>query len=219
MAIDSTSVATVFDDWAARGRAEGMERGHAHAAKAGFDMLAVGADSRYLDIGCGNGYSVRWAATVAPTVRAVGIDVSSKMIERARSQSSQLPNCEFLCGAFPTSELAAASFDCIFSMEVFYYVADVAAAIADVTRLLAPGGRFVCIVDHYAENQASHSWGPDMNLELHLESEAEWRALFAGAGLAAIDQRRVRADSVAGQEDTWKQIEGSLLTSGVRPQH
>ena len=214
MTPDSNKVTEVFDDWAERGRAEGMERGHNHAARAGFDLLALAAGNRYLDIGCGNGYSVRWAATAASSVRAVGIDIAPKMIERARSQSSSLDNCEFLCGAFPNNALKDSSFNCIFSMEVLYYVPDLEGAIASVARLLAPGGRFVSIIDHYAENVASHSWGPDMGLELHLKSAPQWRELFAAAGFADVEQSRVRAPAIAGEPESWKQTQGSLMTFG-----
>ncbi len=82
MSEQTTRVRDVFDDWARRGRAEGMERGHGPTARQGFDRLEVGAGTRYLDIGCGNGYTVRWAA--AAGARATGLDVSAEMITRAR---------------------------------------------------------------------------------------------------------------------------------------
>lgn len=205
-------VRDLFDDWAARGRAEGMERGHGPTATQAFSRLGVAAGTRYLDIGCGNGYTVRWAAGVSADVEAVGLDVSPQMIERARAASAELPNARFVNDAFPSSELVASSFDAVFSMEVFYYLEDLDAGLRAVKTLLAPGGRFACVVDFYAENEASHSWAEDMSLPLHLLSEAQWRQRCEAAGLTVIEQARLRPQLEPGEEPTWKHREGSLLT-------
>lgn len=195
------SVARLFDQWALAGRAEGMERSHAPAARPAFDALEVGAGHRYLDVGCGNGYSVRWAAEAGAS-DAVGIDLSEEMIRRARARSAGLAGVRFVHGAFPSPELEPGAFDRIFSMEAFYYVADLDAALAATASLLAPEGRFVCVVDHFLENPDSHSWSSDLGLELHLLGAAEWRERLARAGFVDIEQEQVTA--------------GSLLTSGRR---
>jgi ubiquinone/menaquinone biosynthesis C-methylase UbiE len=208
-------VRDVFDDWARRGRAEGMERTHGPVARQVFDRLGVRPGSRYLDIGCGSGYTVRWAAAVAPDVQALGVDVSSTMIEQARAASAVLANARFRCGAFPMSGLEDASFDAIFSMEVFYYLDDLDAGLHEVRRLLAPGGRFACAVDYYEENPESHSWTEDLGLALQLLSEAGWAAAFERAGLTVLEQARLRA---VDREATPAGAHGaSLLTLGARP--
>jgi len=94
-------VATLFDAWAQSGRAEGMERGHVPTARQAYERLGVGPGHRYLDIGCGNGYTVRWAAAEDQTVEAYGLDLSEKMVERARAQSTDLPNTRFIHSQFP----------------------------------------------------------------------------------------------------------------------
>ena len=82
-------VRDIFDDWARSGRAEGMETGHGPSARAGIERLALGQGDGYLDIGCGNGYTLRWVSAVVGTAgRAIGIDVAPGMVERARALSS-----------------------------------------------------------------------------------------------------------------------------------
>ena len=209
-------VRRVFDDWAERGRDEGMAQSHTPFVRPAFESLDLRPDAWYLDIGCGNGYTVRWAAEAAPEGKAVGLDVSERMIERAREMSAGLENVEFHRAAFPVHPLPHDAFDAILSMEVFYYLPDMDAALAEVARLLKPGGRFACMVDFYGENEASHSWPEDVGVEMTLLDSAGWRRVLEEAGLEVIDQRRVLLAAEEASEP-WKATEGSLLTLGQMP--
>jgi SAM-dependent methyltransferase len=210
-------VRDVFDELAESGKAAGMERGHGVAARQAFEALAVGPGHHFLDIGCGNGYVVRWAAQVAPSVDALGIDVSAQMIALARALTSGQPNARFRRGSFPQIDLAAGHFDTIFSMEVFYYLPDPVVGLKTVSQLLAPGGRFACVIDYYQENVDSHGWPEKMGVAMHLMSSAEWRAAFEDAGLEVLQQERLRTPHPPGAPVTWQHTEGSLFTLGQRP--
>jgi len=211
-------VRAVFDDWAARGRAEGMESGHAFAARQGLDRLALSAGAHYLDVGCGNGYTVRWASeVVGPDGFAVGLDVSPGMIERAREAAAGLDNVHFHVAAFPEHPLPRGAFRGIFSMEVLYYLPDLAGALREIVRLLEPGGRFACVVDYYRENEASHGWPQDLGVAMNLLGMAGWRAAFEASGLEVVEQTCLLLPQTAGQDPTWKHTQGSLLTVGARP--
>ncbi len=208
-------VTAVFDDWARRGRGESMARSHGPTARQAFDALGLpDAPFRYLDVGCGTGYTVQWALEKMGPHRgdglAVGLDGSAEMVSRAGSGM-------FLHARFPEhgrpDVLREASFDAIFSMEVFYYLPDLAAGLAEVRRLLRPGGRFACAVDYYAENSISHGWPADLGVDMNLLDAAGWRAAFEAAGLTLTDQRRLYVDD---PKEPWKAVEGSLLTVGQR---
>ena len=215
---DSVTVKELFDDWARRGRAEGMERGHTPSARAAFTRLRLREESRYLDIGCGNGYSVRWAAAACPKGSAVGVDLSVEMIGRARLLSEGLRNTEFIVADFPDARFSPASFDAIFSMEAFYYFPDTDAALRRVRELLRAGGLFACVIDFYGENIASHSWPADVGVPMTLLDSAGWAHAVSRAGLAVVEQTRLRlrSDQVALEADLWKVTEGSLLTLARR---
>lgn len=211
-------VRDVFEGWAESGRGQGMAESHIPFVRPVFEQLPLPRDGSYLDIGCGNGYTVRWAAEAAPEGRAVGIDVSPRMITLARERSTAYPNAEYHVASFPDGHpLEPGGFDVIYSMEVFYYLPDLGEGLAEVRRLLRPGGVFACQVDFYEENAASHSWPEDVGLEMTLLSEAGWREAFEAAGLEVTDQFRVRlqADEAS---DSWKATEGSLVTMGRRPE-
>jgi SAM-dependent methyltransferase len=202
-------IAEVFDDWARRGRAEGMSDAHAATARMAFERLELRPDGRVLEIGCGNGYAVRWAARACPEGIAVGIDTSAAMIERAREQSAGLDNVEFRHGLFPGVALPVTSFDAVFSMETLYYLAEPAldAALSEVARLLDRGGRFACAVNYYVENEASHPWPEQVGLEMTLLDEAGWRGAFERAGLVIVEQTRLR-------DPAHPDEAGTLLTLG-----
>lgn len=209
-------VSALFDTWAEAGRAEGMEHSHGFAAREAFDRLGLSAGDRYLDVGCGNGYSVRWAADVDPSIQAFGIDVSVKMVERARAQSPQ-PNARFIHAPFPLPMLKAKSFAAVFSMETFYYLPDLTWGLVSVGRLLEPGGRFACVVDYYEENTASHAWPESVGVAMQLRSAAGWRQAMEEVGLEVLDQTRIRRPLRDGEAPGWPQTEGSLFTLAARP--
>lgn len=208
----------IFDEWAQRGRAEGMEAGHSLSARVGFERLGLESGDRYLDVGCGNGYTVRWAAAVVgDDGRGFGLDLSPEMVARAKEASAGLANVEFHVAPFPQHDLAHGSFRGIFSMEVLYYLADVEGALREIAALLAPGGRFACVVDYYKENEASHGWPEDLGCPMSLLSMKGWRGAFEAAGLDVLEQQCVQYPLTPGEEPSWKQTQGSLLTVGQRP--
>lgn len=192
-------VQRVFDEWALGGRAEGMENRHGPFARRGFDWLEVGAEDRYLDIGCGNGYTVRWAAAVDPSVRAIGLDLAEEMVNLATKMSEGMANASFLQGEFPSPRLEGGSFQAIFSMEALYYLPDLDGALAEVSHLLAPEGRFACVVDFFEEHEESRRWPVDLGVEMTRLSIAGWREAFVRAGLDVCHQER---------------LENSLITCG-----
>lgn len=109
----------------------------------------VGAE--VLDLGCGEGYVTRQlAARGAKSV--LGIDLSSEMIEGAKSATTESETTlEFRVGdASKVGELPAQSFDLIVAVFLFNYVEIEAMRkiIANVRRALRPGGRFIFSVPH-----------------------------------------------------------------------
>lgn len=206
---------SLFDEWADAGKGEGMARAHEPVARRVFDALPLPRDGRYLDIGCGTGYTVRWAAERMPDGRAAGLDVSSQMIARAQTLSAEHSNAEFIEGPFPAADLSEGSFDAIFSMEVFYYLPDMDAALKAVAGLLKPGGTFACVVDYYRENEASHGWPEDVGVAMTLLSRSEWRRSFERAGLVRVRQEQMTVPTDEASQG-WHATVGSLVTVGER---
>jgi arsenite methyltransferase len=97
-----------------------------------------------VDLGSGGGLDVFLAAKkVGPTGKAIGIDMTPEMIERARKNAAQtqLGNVEFHQGSIDKLPLADGSVDCIISNCVINLAADKKAVFREMFRVLKPGGR------------------------------------------------------------------------------
>ncbi len=98
-----------------------------------------------VDLGSGGGLDVFLAAKmVGPTGRAIGIDMTPAMIERARSnaEAGGYTNVEFYQSTIDQSPLPDASVDCVISNCVINLAPDKPAVFREVARILKPGGRF-----------------------------------------------------------------------------
>ncbi len=128
-----------------------------------------------LDLGCGGGIdSIRAAQRVGPTGRVIGLDLLAEMCDRARRAADLAgvgERCEFLEGEMEDLPLPDASVDVVISNGVLNLSPRKSRALAEVARVLAPGGR-LCLVDLAVEE--------DLPPEV-LASGAAWAGCIAGA--------------------------------------
>lgn len=97
-----------------------------------------------LDLGSGAGLDVLLAAPkVGPTGKAIGIDMTPDMIDRARKNAAKvgLNNVEFHLADITALPLPDNSVDCVISNCVLNLVPDKPKAFAEIFRVLKPGGR------------------------------------------------------------------------------
>lgn len=100
-----------------------------------------------LDVGSGPGLLVRdLANAVGEGGRACGLDVSDAMLQIGRHRCADQPWVSFDEGDAMELPYEDASFDAVVSTQVYEYVADIPGALAEIRRVLRPGGR-VAILD------------------------------------------------------------------------
>lgn len=97
-----------------------------------------------VDLGSGGGLDVFLASKlVGPTGKAIGIDMTPEMIDRARANAAKggYENVEFYLGTIDHLPLADASVDCVISNCVINLAPNKPAVFREIARVLKPSGR------------------------------------------------------------------------------
>jgi len=120
-------------------------RAHHEHLRAAYE---VSPGDAVLDIGCGTGLTTREAARAAAPGRVVGVDVSERMLERARqlTEAERLENVTFELGDAQVHRFDPARFDLVISRFGTMFFADPVAAFANIASALGPKGRLVMLV-------------------------------------------------------------------------
>ncbi len=109
---------------------------------------AITPGDAVLDIGCGTGLTTREAARAAAPGRVVGVDVSERMLERARelTAAEHLDNVQYEPGDAQVHRFAPAGFDVAISRFGTMFFSDPVAAFANIAAALGPEARLVLLV-------------------------------------------------------------------------
>jgi|UniRef100_A0A7C3V471 SAM-dependent methyltransferase len=111
-----------------------------------FSLGGIHPGESVLDIGCGAGVdSIIAARLVGPEGKVRGIDLSPEMLARARENAclAGVDNISFQEASAEVLPFPDSSFDVVLTNGVFNLVVDKAKALAEVYRVLKPGGRFL----------------------------------------------------------------------------
>jgi len=177
-----------FNQWAAQGRGEEMERHHISIAEQTFERMALHRGERVLDLGCGAGWATRRLAQAVEggPGMAVGLDISDEMIDRARQASAEIEDVLFVKAAADEIPWRDEYFDKVLSIESFYYYPDQESVLRELYRVLAPGGKIFILINLYRENPYSLRWVGELNVPVHARSEAEYAQMLAANGFEAV---------------------------------
>jgi SAM-dependent methyltransferase len=157
--------------WAAR--ADRIDEGVAGYHDQFLAAAAIDASANVLDIGCGSGQTTRDAARCATAGSALGVDLSSHMIERARevAKRERLTNATFQQADAQVHPFPDQYFDIAISRHGAMFFGNPRAAFTNIARATRPGGRLVLL-----------TWQP---LERNEFINAFRTALAAGRELSA----------------------------------
>jgi SAM-dependent methyltransferase len=145
-----------------------------------------------LDLGSGGGIDVLLSARrVGPSGKAYGVDMTGEMLDLARRNAAEAgaTNVEFLSGHIEVIPLPDASVDVIISNCVINLSVDKPAVLAEMHRVLRPGGR-IGISDVVAGDRLTASQrgerGSYVGCIAGALSDAEYRDGLAAAGFTGV---------------------------------
>jgi SAM-dependent methyltransferase len=174
-------------------------------ARFGAELVArcdVASGERVLDVGCGTGHaSLAAADVVGPSGAVVGADLAVPLLEVAREKANArgVDHVDFIEGDFRALGFPDGAFDAVLCSFAIFLVPDMPGAVAELWRLVAPGGRLgVTSWGPDLFEPAGSIWGNALNAERPADQiptgpspRAQWespeqaRALFAGGGIDA----------------------------------
>jgi SAM-dependent methyltransferase len=200
---------------------------------------AVSPGDRVLDVGCGDGLvGLRAAELVGPHGHVTFVDFSELLLRHAAEAATAeglAPRCSFVHSSLPDlTDLPDAAFDVVTIRSVLIYVADKAAALAAVHRVLRPGGRVALFepinsfaspadpnrlwgfaVDGALDEAAAVSRAATANAPEHATmlgfDERDLFALILGAGL--IDVRMDYHAQITGGSPPAAELDAFLATA------
>jgi len=153
----------------------------------------VGRPGAILDVGCGTGKLLKSAEARFPGAKLVGVDAAIEMVKYAQT-SNPTGTIQFQRATAEELPFPNASFELVFSTMTFHHWSNQTKGIAEVARVLTPGGRWLL-----ADFVASGFLSPVRRLlTLHRFPErAALESVLANAGLKVVAERRIRR--LAGQ--------------------
>lgn len=106
--------------------------------------LGLPAGGRVLEVGCGRGVAIPALARLLGPTRLAGLDLDPSLLEEARARADAAGIAvELVPGDLRRMPFPDGSFDLVVDFGTCYHIARAAQALAEVARVLAPGGLFV----------------------------------------------------------------------------
>jgi len=142
-----------------------------------------------LDIGCGTGRLLRSTEEQFPAAALEGVDAAVEMVKHAQAVNPARSRIRFQQATAERLPFAADQFDLVFSTMTFHHWDDQARAVAEVGRVLKPGGRWLLAdfipagVLRYVRRLFRLRQFPEPQ---------ELDAMLASAGLRVVAERRVQ---------------------------
>lgn len=105
------------------------------------EAVAEVEPARCLDVGCGRGQFAEWMRD-ALGAEVVAVDQSQRMVDLTRARG-----IEALVGDVRALPFPDGAFDCVLAAWMLFHVKEVDEALAEIARVLRPGGRLVAVTN------------------------------------------------------------------------
>ena len=177
------------------------------------ELLPTGAQSRVIDVGCGDGRHIVEAARRG--CFAVGLDYDAVELRRARARIGD-ERVDLVVGDASRLPFRDAAFDAVICTETLEHLPDDAGAMREIARLLRPGGTLLgAVPSHFTELlfwRLSYGYWHTPGGHVRIYRPRALVGQLAHVGLRVTDVRYVHfVDSLV-----WLRF---CLTDYLRPQH
>jgi ubiquinone/menaquinone biosynthesis C-methylase UbiE len=136
-----------------------MAFGRKGDAQLAVRLSGMGSGDSVVDVGCGPGVAVRYAARLGATV--TGVDPAPVMLRVARLLTRNPARVRYAKGVAEEIPLPDGSVSVVWSIATVHHWSDIDAGLREVRRVLLPGGRLVAMerrVQPGALGHGSHGW-------------------------------------------------------------
>lgn len=152
--------------------------------------LDLQPDARVLDLACGPGIYTRPIARAVTRGVTIGLDLSLPMLSyaTARAHDEGVGNIIWLRASAMEIPLADAALDCVNCCGALHLFPDVPRVLAEVARVLKPGGRFTCGTTRRLDGMSGSvetrmtAWSG-----VTYRSSEELKSLLEGAGFGNVE--------------------------------
>ncbi len=163
--------------WLGRRVLADMNRRHSDVTDWGLSHVAIGPRDTILDIGCGGGRTLEKLAAAAPEGRIFGVDFSPTSVA-----ASQAHNAATVASGRMRIQHAGVSklpfedrtFDLVTAVETHFYWPNLARDVAEIARVLKPGGRLCVIAEIPGSGKLLRAFGSAGLAEVQASTEGAW---------------------------------------------
>ena len=190
-----------WDKWAPEADGKGRIYHYLRRAQAALiAILDVKENMNLLDIGCGTGWAIGQAAQVVNEQgEFYGVDLSPKMIDKAKENFSDKNNFHFIEANSESIPLDDNMFDVIICTNSFHHYLHPDKAMKEIHRLLKPGGK-IYILDPTADTLLIKLVDKIIKMvesaHVKMYSTKEFKQLMLNAGLEYLESRVIHGEKV-----------------------
>jgi len=194
----------------------GLDDGNAALIEATLDALALAPADRFLDVGFGGGAAIRRAAE-RTRAALYGVDVSPDMVSEGHRRLGALVRAgrlDLVTGDVTALPLRDGLVDAICTTNTIYFWDDLPAALSELSRVLAPGGR---VAFGYTGRAKMERFGEITRHGFRTFTPAELEAALADAGFRDVRSTDLRGAVTEGDHVTVASRPSALRPSARRP--
>lgn len=178
--------------WLGRLIVRNMNSRHSKVTDWGLSHVSIKPEDTILDVGCGGGKTISKLAALATRGKVYGADYSDLCVTMARKlneDSINLGRVEICEGSVSALPFGSDAFDLVTAVETHFWWPDLPAGVAEIRRVLKPGGTLIIIAEVYKgaatmTAKLVEKQGPRTGLKLL--SPDEHRSLLTDAGYSDV---------------------------------